>query len=95
MKELNIPDKGPEVWEDCREADRIPRICKKLYRVWVAQPDTRFGQLLLNTGLVRREDMNHQAMCDMFDTECSSFEADLDKEIEYLYSEERILNRSK
>ena len=35
-----------------REIGRIKRILGLLEKIWLKQPDTRFGQLLINLGIV-------------------------------------------
>lgn len=58
-----------------RNLERIPRILEKIEAIWINEPDTRLGQLLVNFAPPRMQS-------DIFYFEDDNLEVELDKKIE-------------
>lgn len=58
-----------------RNPERIPRILEKIEAIWINEPDTRLGQLLVNFAPLRMQS-------DIFYFEDDNLEVELDKKIE-------------
>jgi hypothetical protein len=53
--------------EKMRDTKRIKRICKKIEQLWSKTPDWRFGQFLINHGLIRDDLSSWGAECDLYE----------------------------